>query len=150
MANKKKKEVSVDSDSHYSQDIEEFEEKARWLKEKYYLSNYDLIDILMKQKVEKHLDKIPVSIFNNGKLSALEAIVKYLKEKGVQIRMDSPEKLLHSKYVIVDDTFLIIGSHNWSLGSYFEYDDFSVAIDSPNAVTKMKENFLVMWEEADL
>ncbi len=80
MEEKNKKEESKSSDSQYSRDILKFEDSAKELKEKYYLSNYDLLDIIMHQRVEMHIDKIPVTIFNNEHLSALEAIVKYLKE----------------------------------------------------------------------
>ncbi len=56
--------------------------------------------------------------------------MEYLITNGVDCRMDSPENLLHSKYIIIDDEHTIIGSHNWSAGSYFQFDDLSFHVKS--------------------
>jgi hypothetical protein len=76
----KKRGKVADSPSSYNDDLKKFFELASEIKEKYKLSNYDLIDVLLEKRAEKPLDMIPVSIFDNKDLSALEAIVKYMKE----------------------------------------------------------------------
>ena len=45
-------------------------------KEKYDLSNEEILDIISGKKEES----IPIAVFSNSKLSALEIIVKYIKE----------------------------------------------------------------------
>ncbi len=49
------------------------------LKEDHKLSSKDVIDLFTIKVSEKI--RIPVSVFDNGELSALETIVKYLKEE---------------------------------------------------------------------
>jgi len=48
------------------------------LKNKHNLTSDEIIDLLTNKKISKEI--IPVEIFNNKELSALEAIVKYLRE----------------------------------------------------------------------
>jgi hypothetical protein len=42
-----------------------------------------------------------------------------LTKAGVGVRLDAPDHLLHSKVVVLDRRIVVIGSHNWSCGSYF-------------------------------
>ncbi|MEJ2742657.1 MAG: phospholipase D-like domain-containing protein [Gammaproteobacteria bacterium] len=51
-----------------------------------------------------------------------------LKEAGVNVRFDKTTELTHSKVVVVDQQFTVIGSHNWSRSSFFQYDEISVLI----------------------
>lgn len=53
-----------------------------------------------------------------------------LKENRVPVFFDTVETATHSKIVVVDDQ-VVIGSHNWTLGSFYKYDDVSVEITSP-------------------
>lgn len=106
MARKTKKEGEIaDSPSSYTQDLQKFNKISLEIKEKYKLSNYDLIDMLLEKRAEKPLDMIPVSIFNNNLLSSLEAIVKYMKEN---LRLGSGEiaKLLKRDISTVSSTYI--------------------------------------------
>ena len=78
---------------------------ASEIKDKYKLSSYDLIDILLKKKAEKPLDMIPVAIFDNKELSALEAIVKYMKET---LKFGSGEiaKMLNRNISTISSTYI--------------------------------------------
>ena len=65
----------------YSELFDDVAKFLKHLKEDYGLSSDEIIDIITKQTGKKiSKDQIPVSIFENDKLSAFEAIVKYLKE----------------------------------------------------------------------
>lgn len=106
MAENPKKEGKVAiSPSSSNEDLQKFEELADKIKEKYKLSIYDLIDIILKKRVEKPLDMIPVSIFDNKKLSSLEAIVKYLREN---LKFSSGEiaKLLKRNISTISSTYI--------------------------------------------
>ena len=72
--------------------------------------------------------------------------IDYLRHHGVSCRYDKPEKLLHSKFVTVDGQLTLIGSHNWSAGSYFRYADVSVGIHSPAYTRQMNHRFGTLWE----
>lgn len=77
-----------------------------------------------------------------------EAAVDYLGDRNVQCRYDKPSKLLHSKFITIDRNVTVIGSHNWSAGSYFRYGDVSVAIESGTYTEHMNRRFRTMWSRA--
>lgn len=74
---------------------------------------------------------------------------KWLRENGVACRSDSGARLLHSKFVLIDATTAIIGSHNWTAGSYAEFDDLSLRIDSAPLAAEMWQRFETLWAKGD-
>jgi Mn-dependent DtxR family transcriptional regulator len=103
--NRKKEEKAADSPSQYKDDIEKFQEIAAGIRKKYKLSNYDLIDLLLKKRIEAHPDMIPVSIFDNKELSCLEAIAKYMKE-NLYFGSGKIAKLLNRNISTISSTYL--------------------------------------------
>lgn len=71
----------------------------------------------------------------------------FLTANGVTCRFDKAERLLHSKYLLFDSNFAIIGSHNWSAGSFFAFDDLSVVIESESLVAQLRLRFENFWLE---
>ena len=67
---------------------------------------------------------------------------------GVDVRHDSPDRLLHSKFLVIDDTIVVLGSHNWSAGSYFDFDDLSVALSSPPLAGQLRARFDALFATA--
>lgn len=76
------------------------------------------------------------------------AAIAYLAEGGVAVRSDLPEQLLHSKFVLIDDDLALIGSHNWTAGSYFRFDDLTLAIRSAPLVRAQRRRFGGLWSAA--
>ncbi|MEO0997672.1 MAG: phospholipase D-like domain-containing protein, partial [Pseudomonadota bacterium] len=74
------------------------------------------------------------------------AAIEFLAERGVPVRTDSAENLLHSKFVVIDERLAVLGSHNWTAGSYFRYHDTSVAIDSAEFAATLGERFQTLWD----
>jgi phosphatidylserine/phosphatidylglycerophosphate/cardiolipin synthase-like enzyme len=71
---------------------------------------------------------------------------EYLEANGVPVRFDIEERLLHSKFVVVDRATVFVGSHNWSTGSFFEFDDVTVAIASSPLAQQFVDRFDVLWQ----
>jgi DNA uptake protein ComE-like DNA-binding protein len=69
----------------------------------------------------------------------------FLTANGVECRFDVTDTLLHSKFVLVDGTYSVVGSHNWSAGSYFQFDDLSVLVASSAFNQQMKARFEELW-----
>ena len=65
---------------------------------------------------------------------------------GVQVRIDKAEILMHSKYMIVDGHMVLLGSHNWSAGSYFTMDDVSVLCESLELARSLQRRFQEQWK----
>lgn len=72
----------------------------------------------------------------------------YLDAAGVTCRFDTRDRLLHSKLAIVDDRTVVIGSHNWSAGSFFHFDDLSLLVRSSLYGAQMLERFDAAWTAA--
>lgn len=72
-----------------------------------------------------------------------------LRAKGIDVRLDAPDRLLHSKCVGLDGSSLIIGSHNWTKSSFEAYHDTSVLVRSVTQAEAWHERFELLWTEAD-
>ncbi len=72
----------------------------------------------------------------------------YLTAAGIPVQFDSTERLLHSKYLVADGSLVILGSHNWSAGSYFAYDDLSLVIQSVELAQTLSARFVSLWQDA--
>ncbi len=71
--------------------------------------------------------------------------VKALTDLGIEVRQDPAENLLHSKCVAVDETLLLIGSHNWTRASFETYHDVSVLIEAPGLAAAWHNRFDMLW-----
>lgn len=71
---------------------------------------------------------------------------EYLENNGVSCKFDKEDTLLHSKYIVIDDKYCVIGSHNWSAGSYFQFDDLSFVINSDEIAIQLNERFDQLWK----
>jgi phosphatidylserine/phosphatidylglycerophosphate/cardiolipin synthase-like enzyme len=69
----------------------------------------------------------------------------YLSGNGVACRFDVSDALLHSKFLLIDGARAVVGSHNWSAGSYFQFDDVTLVVASAALVTAMKARFETLW-----
>jgi competence protein ComEA len=74
---------------------------------------------------------------------------RFLEKHGIECRFDRTDNLLHSKYVVVDGSVVVMGSHNWTAGSYFQYDDISVVIHSATVGKAQSERFATQWAQAE-
>lgn len=70
---------------------------------------------------------------------------QYLRRARVPVRSDTPGRLLHSKFVVIDRTLAVVGSHNWSAGSYFDFDDLTLALQSPALAAQLTRRFGELW-----
>ncbi|NVM54979.1 MAG: DUF4332 domain-containing protein [Candidatus Helarchaeota archaeon] len=73
------------------------------------------------------------------------AACKKFKKAGVKVVHDSELYLTHSKLVLIDDIHTIIGSHNWTAGSFYAYDDKSMYIESREFNRRVGNYFLHLW-----
>lgn len=71
----------------------------------------------------------------------------FFKHNGIEVTYDFDQELTHTKLVLVDDRHLVIGSHNWTAGSFFVYDDKSVYIESSGLADETSKYFDRLWVE---
>jgi phosphatidylserine/phosphatidylglycerophosphate/cardiolipin synthase-like enzyme len=75
----------------------------------------------------------------------------YLTDLGVPIRsfIGKLSKSLHSKYVIVDDEVIVVGSHNWTPGAFGDHSEESLAIYSHEMNLILRDEFLANWSNSE-
>lgn len=59
-----------------------------------------------------------------------ERVVKFLKQNSIPYVLDSPDITTHSKLIIVDEIYTVIGSANWSFSALSKNNETSVVIKS--------------------
>lgn len=69
----------------------------------------------------------------------------FLTENDIPVLPDKGDVKTHTKIVLIDDEHIIIGSHNWTAGSFFRYDDKSVYLQSKDMSEKLTEYFNMLW-----
>lgn len=74
-------------------------------------------------------------------------IFERLKAEGVPVKFDSTHTITHSKLVVADGEHIIIGSHNWTAGSFHHYDDTSVYLQSTKLAKFYEHRFDDIWNE---
>ena len=81
----------------------------------------------MRVSVTLDLDR-PGDVFGSRLVN--RAAFDCLKSGGVDVAWDRPERLTHTKLLIVDGRDVLDGSHNWTAGSLYAYDDKSLVVRS--------------------
>ncbi len=91
-------------------------------------------------------------IFGNSKnceiKTANETTARYMHSLGISVKQYESlfRSSLHSKYVIIDDELIILGSHNWSNGAFAKNLEDSVAIYSKELNTILNDEFHKLWK----
>lgn len=60
-----------------------------------------------------------------------ERVVRFLKQNNITYTLDRVDVTTHSKLIIVDETYTIIGSSNWSYSALAKNNETAVIIKSP-------------------
>ncbi len=70
-----------------------------------------------------------------------EIVANYLNEGGVKVWWDPPDITTHSKIVIVDTLYCVIGSTNWTYYAFAHNNESSVLIKSRELGERMTQFF---------
>lgn len=71
--------------------------------------------------------------------------LKMLRQSGIQVKTEIFPGKLHSKSIIIDDMYTIIGSMNFSRSGEDKNDENLVIIKNPDIAVFYKRFFLYMW-----
>ncbi|MDJ0765306.1 MAG: phospholipase D-like domain-containing protein [Myxococcota bacterium] len=72
---------------------------------------------------------------------------KALQQAGIDVVFDEFNRVNHTKLVVVDDRHVVIGSHNWTLGSLKKYDETSLYVASKPLAKTYLDNFKSRFEK---
>ena len=87
-------------------------------------------------------------------VDALNASAKYskhhlLRNAGILVKTENYAGKMHSKSMIVDDKYTIIGSMNFSYSGENKNDENLIVIENPEITKFYKEFFLYQWNKMD-
>lgn len=74
---------------------------------------------------------------------------RFLKGAGIPVRSDKVERLLHSKFVLLDQEITMVGSHNWTNGSFFVYRDLSLLLKGDQVQPIWQQRFDSLWKQGE-
>ena len=58
-------------------------------------------------------------------------VAAQLRQQGITVQFDTPERMTHTKLVVIDQRYVFIGSHNFTESALRYNNEASVRIDSP-------------------
>lgn len=71
-----------------------------------------------------------------------------MADKGIPCRTDDSERNhMHNKFVVVDNSFVITGSFNWTVQAGGANQENLLVVDHPYYVQAYKEEFEKLWKE---
>ena len=86
---------------------------------------------LMNDLIAANKRGVEVKILLDDRLFCNKESLAYLSGQGIEVRLDSPDKFLHHKLMIVDGSKVLIGSTNWSYMSLKYNNESNVFIEDP-------------------
>ena len=79
-------------------------------------------------RVQVFLD---ISADEDFSTEANRGVGKDLRRHGVAVHFDSPRRTTHTKLVVIDQRYLLLGSHNFTHSALRHNNEVSVLIESP-------------------
>lgn len=74
-----------------------------------------------------------------------DGVIAILKAKGIKGQRVHSERTLHTKLMIIDDTKIIIGSHNYSENAFSLNHEASILVELPAAENDFVSYFENLW-----
>jgi phosphatidylserine/phosphatidylglycerophosphate/cardiolipin synthase-like enzyme len=71
--------------------------------------------------------------------------IKVLKDNGVNAKIWAGGNLMHSKVLLIDNRFLIIGSHNYTMNAFTLNLEASMLIEEENGFPDILNYFKIVW-----
>lgn len=70
----------------------------------------------------------------------------FLQQRGVIVKFGQVGVATHAKMVIIDDKYCIVGSHNYSKGSFTRNQECSVLMEGGEAIRPFIDYFKLLWD----
>ena len=71
--------------------------------------------------------------------------IAYLKNAGIDAKLDNPKRTLHAKLIIIDDK-VFVGSHNLVFSALERNNEASILIENSEIVQQYKNYFEWLWK----
>lgn len=78
-----------------------------------------------------------------------DVVFQYFKENGVPVLMDSPDQTMHGKFVVVDDSWVVLGSTNWTYSALSKNVEVSSILKNEALNQEMQNFFKTLWNQSE-
>lgn len=78
-----------------------------------------------------------------------DVVFQYLKSNGVPVLLDSPEQTMHGKFVVVDDSWVVLGSTNWTYSALLKNVEVSSILKNEALNLEMQNFFKNLWKQSE-
>ena len=106
-------------------------------------------DVLANEILEAHKRGVQVRIISDDEaMKGKGADTQRMADAGIPCRTDSEEQYhMHNKFMIVDQTFLLTGSFNWTFQAGKANQENVVIIDGKYYIDKYCNEFNKLWAQ---
>ena len=74
-----------------------------------------------------------------------DGVVDRLRSHGIDAKRLISKRMLHTKMLLIDDIFLVIGSHNYTQHGFSLNEEASVLVEMPSADNDFVRYFEGLW-----
>ncbi|HEU68593.1 MAG TPA: hypothetical protein ENN53_05200, partial [Candidatus Acetothermia bacterium] len=82
----------------------------------------------------------------DGPYPAQQPAFAYLAERGVAVRWDVPEVTLHTKFLVIDRRWVIVGSTHWTASALTRSVQLDLAVEDEELAAAFRSFFDLLWE----
>ena len=69
-----------------------------------------------------------------------------LRERQINVKFDTKQRLLHSKVLVVDKKYAVVGSHNWTRTAFSKTYELSVSVENERTAKSYNDKFIRLWD----
>ncbi|ORY07632.1 phospholipase D/nuclease [Basidiobolus meristosporus CBS 931.73] len=72
-------------------------------------------------------------------------VLRLNRDFGIPYRTDSSTYHMHNKFAIVDDSYVVNGSYNWTKGARYQNQENIIITNAPEAISGFRNEFEKLW-----
>lgn len=91
---------------------------------------------------------IPPSRQRPGDVAPSTQAANFLHAAGLAVRWDEDERTTHTKSIVIDGRWCVVGSTNWTTSALRHNREQSLLCDSPELAAKLTARFTALWKVA--
>lgn len=88
---------------------------------------------------------VAVRVLMEGEQLSRFSVHSYLKNSGIEVRMDGNPYLMHNKFMVIDDRIVIGGSFNYSYSADRKNNENVIVIYGSETASEFEKEFEKLW-----
>ncbi len=98
--------------------------------------------------IQAHNNNVEIKIINDATNAHTKySVHKNLRKNGIKVKTENYAGKMHSKVIIIDDKYTIIGSMNFTRSGNYKNDENVLSIESDKIAKFMKSTFMHVWNK---